>query len=176
MFRLLLALLTAFPGLLRRSAGLRIENLALRHWLALLRKQAPRRVRLGGVDRLLWVLLARCWPRWRGALAIVRPETVLSWHRQGFRLFWRRKSRRGNPGRRRIAYLAVTAHPTAERTAQQLTEAFPWETAPHFLLRDRDGIYTGKAFTRRVAALGIDELPTAPRSASGTCCACFGAT
>ena len=65
--------------------------------------------------------------------------------------------------RRRILHLNVTAHPTAEWTAQQLREAFPWDTAPRYLLRDRDGIY-GHDFTSQVRALGITEVLSAPRS------------
>ena len=65
--------------------------------------------------------------------------------------------------RRRIVHFAVTAHPTAEWTAQQVVEAFPWEAAPRFLLRDRDAVY-GPAFEVRVENLGIEEVLTAPRS------------
>src|SRR4029453_7668124 len=54
----------------------------------------PPRVRLTRLDRLLWVWLSRAWTEWRTALVIVKPETVLAWHRQGFRLFWTWKSRR----------------------------------------------------------------------------------
>ena len=65
--------------------------------------------------------------------------------------------------RRRILHFNVTSHPTAEWTAQQMREAFPWETAPRFLLRDRDGIY-GKAFRDCVKAMGVEEVKTAPQS------------
>jgi putative transposase len=65
--------------------------------------------------------------------------------------------------RRRIVHFAVTEHPTAEWTAQQVVEAFPWEAAPRFLLRDRDAMY-GPAFKVRVENLGIEEVLTAPRS------------
>ena len=65
--------------------------------------------------------------------------------------------------RRRVRHFNITAHPTAEWTAQQVVEAFPWETAPRFLLRDRDGVY-GTNFRKRVAALGIKEVLSAPRS------------
>ena len=65
--------------------------------------------------------------------------------------------------RRRILHFNVTSHPTAEWTAQQIREAFPWETAPRFLLRDRDGIY-GKAFRDCVKAMGVEEVKTAPQS------------
>jgi transposase InsO family protein len=65
--------------------------------------------------------------------------------------------------RRRILHFAVTAHPTAEWTAQQLREAFPWDSAPRFLLRDRDLIF-GSDFTRQVKELGIQEVLGAPRA------------
>jgi transposase InsO family protein len=65
--------------------------------------------------------------------------------------------------RRRVVHFNVTEHPTAQWTAQQITEAFPWETAPKYLLRDRDAIY-GRVFQRRVRTMGIEEVLTAPRS------------
>src|SRR6186997_2428298 len=65
--------------------------------------------------------------------------------------------------RRRILHFGVTAHPTAEWTAQQLREAFPWETAPHYLLHDRDRIF-GVDFVTQVKAMGIKQVLSAPRS------------
>jgi len=65
--------------------------------------------------------------------------------------------------RRRLIHFNVTAHPTAEWTAQQIVEAFPFDTAPRFLIRDRDGVY-GEAFQRRVTSMGIEEVVIAPRS------------
>ena len=65
--------------------------------------------------------------------------------------------------RRRIVHLAITAHPTAEWTAQQLREAFPWDTAPRFLLRDRDRIF-GQEFVQQVQAMGIEQVLSTPRS------------
>lgn len=210
------------------------------------------------LDRLFWVALCRLWPRWREALHLVTPATVIAWHRAGFRLFWRWRTRgAGRPpispevqslvrrlstdnprwgaprihgellklgfqlaqstvaawmpsrprpqkppsqtwrtflknhlskaaamdffviptatfqllhgfvvldhGRRRIRHVAVTAHPTAEWTAQQLREAFPWDTAPRFLHRNRDGIY-GNAVTSTIKAMGIEQVLSAPRS------------
>jgi transposase InsO family protein len=64
--------------------------------------------------------------------------------------------------RRRLIGFGVTAHPTAEWIARQVTEAFPWDTAPHCLIRDRDGAF-GPAYKRRVRAMGIRDRPTAPR-------------
>jgi transposase InsO family protein len=65
--------------------------------------------------------------------------------------------------RRRVLHINVTDTPTAQWTAHQLVEAFPWETAPRYLLRDRDAVY-GVVFSRRAQALGIHEVKTAPRS------------
>ena len=241
-------------ALFRDSSQLALENLALRQQLAILHHKAPR-PRLRRADRLFWVSLAQVWEQWRSALILVKPETAIRWHRQGFRYFWRWKSRgrpcvrpemirlirrmsRENPlwgaprirsellllgfdvaeatvakymprrgrrppsqtwrtflwnhlrttaacdffvvptatfrllfcfvimshDRRRILHVNVTAHPTAEWTAQQIVEAFPAEgTEPRYLLRDRDSIYSDW-FRHRVAGLGIKEIVTAPQS------------
>ena len=66
-------------------------------------------------------------------------------------------------GRRQLLWFAVTRHPTAEWLAQQIVEAFPWDAAPTYLVRDNDGAY-GLAFTRRVRAMGIRDRPISPRS------------
>jgi putative transposase len=212
---------------------------------------------LTSADRLLWVWLYKVWNDWRSCLVIVKPETVIAWHRKGFRLFWTWKVRHGQPGRpavakdvrelirrmsrenplwgaprihgellklgidvgetsvgkymvrgrkppsqtwrtflenhvktlvsvdfftvptirfqilyvflvlahdrRRVLHFGVTAHPTAEWTAQQLREAFPWNAAPRYLLRDRDRIF-GDEFTKQVKDMGIEEVLSAPRS------------
>jgi len=65
--------------------------------------------------------------------------------------------------RRRIVHFGVTAHPTSQWTSQQIREAFPWDTAPRYLIRDRDGSY-GAAFRSRLQAMGVDEVLIAPRS------------
>ena len=70
-------------------AVVELENLALRHQLHILRRQRPGRLRLFAIDRLLWALLYRLWPRCLKAMVLVKPATVIQWHRQGFRLFWR---------------------------------------------------------------------------------------
>jgi len=66
-------------------------------------------------------------------------------------------------GRRQLLWFAVTKHATAEWLAQQIVEAFPWDTAPHYLIRDNDGVY-GQAFTNRVRRMGIRDRPIAARS------------
>jgi putative transposase len=65
--------------------------------------------------------------------------------------------------RRRLVHLNITEHPTAEWTAQQVVDAFPWGEAPRYLLRDRDGIY-GALFRQRIRNMGIEEVMIAPRS------------
>jgi len=240
----------------KSRAALHLENLALRHQLGVLQRSV-KRPRVAAPDRLLWAWLCGAWNDWRSALVIVKPDTVIAWHRQGFRLFWTWKVRRGEPGRppvsketralirqmsrenplwgaprihgellklgidigetsvgkymvrhrkppsqtwrtfldnhlktmvsvdfftvptirfqvlyvflvlahdlRRIVHFNVTAHPTAEWTAQQLREAFPWETAPRYLLRDRDRIF-GDDFNKQVREMGIKPVLSAPRS------------
>jgi transposase InsO family protein len=253
----LFIVLGALTSMLKTSAQLRLENLALRQQLAVLRRSAPKRLKLTPADRIFWVWLRRVWSDWKSALMIVKAETVVAWHRKGFRLFWTWKIGRGKPGRpsvpqeirdlirmmsrnnprwgaprihgellklgieiteptvakymvrhrkppsqtwrtfldnhlrslvsvdfftvptvrfqvlyvflvlahdrRRILHFGVTAHPTAEWTAQQLREAFPWDSAPRYLLRDRDQIF-GKDFVDQVKALGIKQVLSAPRS------------
>ncbi len=82
---------------IRCRHDLATENLALRQQLAVMKYQCPR-PRLTDTDRFFWVLLSRFWPDWHASLHIVKPETVGRWHRQGFRYYWRWKSRhRGRP-------------------------------------------------------------------------------
>ena len=80
------SLLLMLRSSVRTRARMQIEILALRHQLAVLQRQ-KKRVRLGAADRLLWVLLSRIWSQWRSALVVVKPETVIAWHRKGFRLY-----------------------------------------------------------------------------------------
>lgn len=95
----LIACLAQFiRAVLRPRLDLALENMALRQQLAVLKTKKPR-PRLRASDRALWVLLHRLWPRWREALIIVKPETVIRWHRQGFQRYWRWKSRTEQGGR-----------------------------------------------------------------------------
>ena len=91
-------LAAAASGAVKSRATLQLENLALRHQLGVLRR-AVKRPKLTSADRLLWTWLCEVWSDWRSALVIVKPETVIGWHRKGFRLFWSWKVRRGQPGR-----------------------------------------------------------------------------
>src|SRR6266542_2216990 len=86
----------------RTRASLQVEILALRHQVAVLKRSQRSRLRLNSVDRLLWVWLSRLWSQWRSALLIVKPETVIAWHRKGFRLYWTWKSGHATPGRPRV--------------------------------------------------------------------------
>jgi putative transposase len=255
MISVLLSLILTVRGSARSHAALQLEVLALRHQLQVLHRVRSPRLRLTAADRLFWVWLARFWNNWRTALVIVKPETVIAWHRRGLRLFWTWKSRRrtGRPTvpsdvralirtmsranplwgaprihgellklgidvcqatvakymvrprrppsqtwrtflanhigqvmaadffvvptatcrllfvlvilaheRRRVVHVAVTEHPTAAWTAQQLREAFPWDQAPGYLLRDRDHAF--HAWANTATAMDIQEVLTAPRS------------
>jgi transposase InsO family protein len=224
--------------LFKSRSRLEAENLFLRHQLNIALRRAPPRLRLRGSDRALLILITRLWPSLLGVAKVVQPETVLRWHRAGFKVFWRCKSRnragrpkidrglrvgellklgfevaqssvakymvkrRGPPsqgwrtflrnhapdiaamdlfvvptidfdllyafvivglGRRDLVWINVTTSPTAEWIARQLTEAFPWDTAPRYLIRDHDRIY-GSIVARRMRAMGIRDKPTAPAS------------
>ena len=87
-------------ALLRSRSSLVVENIALRQQLAVLHRMG-KKPSLRKRDRLFWIWLSRLWSNWKSALVIVKPETVIRWHRQGFRWYWRRKSR-GKPGRPKI--------------------------------------------------------------------------
>src|SRR5882762_9844904 len=232
------------------------EILYLRQQLIVLKRSAPARPRLKATDRLIFVCLYRLFPSLIDASIVFQPETLLRWHRTGFRLFWRWKSRQppGRPAlsadvrslvrrisrenplwgaprihgellklgfhiaqstvakymtrrrrppsqgwktflrnhtphiaaidmfvvptigfrllyglviirleRRHLVWINVTANPTADWIARQMTEAFPWDQAPQYLIRDRDASY-GYVVTRRLAAMGIRDRQTAPRS------------
>ncbi len=253
---ILRALWIVIRSLVLGRLSLTAENLALRHQVAVLQRSA-KRPRLRRSDRILWVWLSRLWSDWQSCLVIVKPETVIRWHNQGFRLYWRWKSRprqtgrpkislevrelirqmsRDNPtcgaprirdelallgiqvagatirkyriqirkppsqtwrsflknhakdiaaidfftvhtigfrvlycfivlhhDRRKLVHFNVTSHPTAAWTAQQLIEAFPFDEAPKYLIRDRDGIY-GNDFKQRLKHMGIKQVVIAPRS------------
>lgn len=80
-------------GLFKSRSRLEAENLFLRHQLNIALRRAPSRIRLGGIDRALLVLMTRLWPSLVDLAQVVQPETILRWHRMGFRAFWRWKSR-----------------------------------------------------------------------------------
>jgi hypothetical protein len=95
-------LLLLFRGLFVSRSNFVLENLALRQQL-LVQQRTIKRPKLQNRDRLFWAWLSRLWADWRSTLIIVKPETVVRWHRQRFKLYWRRKSQAGKVGRPRIS-------------------------------------------------------------------------
>jgi hypothetical protein len=253
MIGLLCFVLTVLASPFKSKIRLEAENAALRHQLIVLRRKMPGRIQLANSDRWFFVQLYRWFPPILKVLTIIRPETLVLWHRAGFRGYWRWKSRslggrpqieielrvlirrmsvenplwgaprihgellklgfelaqssvakymvkgRGPPtqewrtflhnhapdiaamdlfvvptigfnllyafvivrlDRRDLVLINVTTNPTAEWIAHQITEAFPWDEAPRYLIRDRDRIY-GTMVTRRFRAMGIRDKPTA---------------
>jgi transposase InsO family protein len=247
---------SSVADLFKSRHRLEVENLFLRHQLNIALRRTPQHLRLRGDERALLVWVTQLWPCLLGLARVVQPDTILRWHRAGFRAYWRWKSEgrvgrprierelrdlirrmskenplwgaprihgellklgfevaestvskyiihcRGTPsqnwrtfldnhadaiaaidfcvvptvtfdrlfaflvlghGRRQLLWFAVTRHPTAEWLAQQIVEAFPWNTAPIYLVRDNDGAY-GQAFTRRIRRMGIRDRPISPRS------------
>ena len=253
MIALISFLLAILASPFRSKSDLVAENELLRQQVLVLRRRVKGRVPLRNGDR--WFFVQR-FPSILSVLAVIQPETLVRWHRAGFRLYWRWKSRprggrpqigaelralirwmsienplwgaprihgellklgfevaqssvarymvkrRGSPSqgwrtflrnhapeiaamdlfvvptigfnllyafvivrleRRDLVWVNVTMNPTAEWVACQLTEAFPWNEAPHYLIRDRDRIY-GAIVTRRLRAMGIRDKPIAPAS------------
>jgi len=106
----------------RSRVSLHLEIIALPHQLTVVNRSRRPRLRLTRVDRMFWAWLARTWDGWRSAIHIVKPETVLAWHRRGFRLFWIWKSRHrsGRP----------TASPDVRALIRELSTANPLWGAP----------------------------------------------
>ena len=169
----------------RSRLSLQLEVAALRQQLSAYQAEG-RKPEISSANRLLWSFVSKCWSEWRSALCFVQPRTVTIWQKKRFRDYWRRLSQGRGPGRPKIApelrqlirrmwqanptwgaprivRFNVTEHPTAQWTAQQLTEAFPFDTAPRYLIRDGDGRY-GHRVRRRIRSLGIGEFVTAPAS------------
>jgi hypothetical protein len=92
MITILSALVSLLSFRIRSGAFLELELITLRHQVIVLRRQQPARIRLFSTDRLLWVWLYRIWPHALDTMALVKPTTVVQWHRQGFRLYWRWRS------------------------------------------------------------------------------------
>src|SRR3977135_3401341 len=256
MIALFCLFLALFASPFKSKSRLEAENAALRHQLIVLRRKVAGRFQFTNSDRLFLVQLYRWFPSVLKVITIIRPETLVRWHRAGFRLYWRWKSRSlgGRPkiaadlralirqmsaenplwgaprihgellklgfevaqssvakymgkrcgprflgcfiflrnhapdiaamdlfvvptigfdllnvlvivrlARRDLVWINVTPHPTAEWIARQITEAFPWNEAPRYLLRDRDRVY-GMLVKRRLRAMGIRDKPIAPGS------------
>ena len=114
------SIVAAIARRFRSRAVLELENLALRHQLHVLRRQQPGRPRLFTIDRLLWAWLYRLWPRCLDTMMLVRPATVIQWHRQGFRLYWRWRSRSRRP----------SVHREVRKLIREMSSANPLWGAP----------------------------------------------
>lgn len=117
MLEILALLLAVLRAALRDRAGLVAENLVLRHQLAVLTRPTRQRPRLRARDTAFWVLIRRLWRDWRGPLVLVRPETVVGWHRRGWRWFWRWRSRGGGRPRLSAEVLELIATMARENPA-----------------------------------------------------------
>ena len=118
----LIACISAFFSAISRHRDLALENFALRQQLAIFKRRHPR-PSLRPTDRLFWVWLSKIWTGWREALIIVKPETVIAWHRLAFRFYWRWLSRRKSIGRPRVSAEVRTL-------IKQMTQANPLWGAP----------------------------------------------
>jgi hypothetical protein len=161
--------------LFRSRVSLEAEILILRHQLNIQRRHLPKRLTFSVMDRLIFVGLYRLVSSTLNALTIVKPETVVRWHRAG--PLWGAPRIHGELlklgieiGQTSVAkYMVRRRHPpsqgwrTAEWIANQVTEACGWEQAPRYLIRDRDAAY-GDVFIRRLRSIGIRDRPTSPRS------------
>src|SRR5215472_8137183 len=147
MLQFLLALFAAVRALVQTRTDAALEILALRQQVAILKRKRPRPP-LNACDRLFWTTLRRFWPRWSDVLLIVKPETVIAWHRAGFRLYWRWRSRarRGRPRitqelRNLIVRLADEnpdwGAPKIHRELQQLGFTITERTVARYLRRIR---------------------------------------
>ena len=103
MCNLIFFLFASFRSWFQSRLRLQAEIVALRQQVLILRRSQRGRVRLRATDRVFWVWLSRLWSGWRSTLAIVKPETVISWHRKGFRLYWTWKSGCAMPGRPEVS-------------------------------------------------------------------------
>jgi len=108
--------------LILRDKNLLLENLALRQQLAIM-KQHVKRPKIRIRDRIFWVFLSRIWKDWKSVLIVVKPETVIRWHRKGFKLFWTFKSRKRTLGR-------PSLDPEIRKLIQDMASANPLWGAP----------------------------------------------
>jgi hypothetical protein len=107
MFAILHALGLFVIDLFKSRSRLEAENLFLRHQLNIALRRAPPRPRLRGTDRALLIGMTQLWPNLLGMAQVVQPETILRWHRAGFRVFWLWKSRNRAGRRRSIAACVI---------------------------------------------------------------------
>src|SRR5215831_8831763 len=121
-----IALFTLFASTFRTHTALQAEIAALRHQIAVLQLSAPRRLRLKQSDRFLWILWSWVWPEWRRWLRILKPDTVVRWHRSAFARYWTWKSRR-RPGRPAVA-VSIRGPDSTDESSQQAVGSTenPW--------------------------------------------------
>jgi putative transposase len=137
MITLLFAVGSLLSFRIRSRASLELEVVALRHQVTVLRRQRPGQPRLFSADRMLWVWLYPIWPQVLNTMVLVKPATVVQWHRKGFRLYWRHRSRHlGRPKvSREICDLIRHGRylPTEARlTSMPSLSSSPWmRGAPH---------------------------------------------
>lgn len=167
----MLALFAYLHAFVCSRHDLGLEILALRQQLSLLKRRHPR-PRLNGIDRLFWITLRHLWSRWADALIVVKPETVIGWHRAGFRLYWRLRSRGGgrriegdvfDHDRRKILHSNVTSRPTAEWVVQQLREAFPYRVRHRYVIFDRNSKFSPEVI-EFLKSSGVEAVRTSIRS------------
>lgn len=186
MLRLLRVALGAFGALLRPRTALLAENLALRHQIGVLLRSKPAHLPLTSWDRALWAFVLRRLPGWRKNLILVRPETVIAWHRQAFRLFCTGKSQAGRPSARaevrRLIRKMASENPTwgAPRIHGELLKLgfdVSERTVSRYLERirpepRRTGSQTWKTFLRNqakgIVAIDLLSAPTATASLAST--------
>src|SRR5436309_16139395 len=169
-----LDLLTFLQLTLRTLQAVAAENLFLRKQLALYVERKTKPHRATDAVRFTLAQLSRFF-EWRDALTVVKPDTLIRWHRKGFRVFWKWKSRgdRNVPSclcvryhgnrHRRILHFNTTCHPTAEWTLQQFRECVTGEEPYKFIIHDRDSIYS-KELDSSLRSLGLRVLRTPYRS------------
>src|SRR5438128_4989128 len=159
------SLLSMLRSCFQTRTSMQIEILALRHQLAVLQRRTDKSPKLRTGERLLWFILSRVWEQWRSALVVVKPETVIAWHRKGFRLYWRWKSRAGKCGK------PCVSRETRE-LIRQMSKANPLWGAPRIhgeLLKL--GIQVSQAtvakyMARQVGAPSPTERPSHPHTAN----------
>ena len=135
MLHLLYALLATARSSLKPQRELALQNLALRQQLAILQRKT-KRPKLTKADRAFWVVLSRLWPDWQSALIVVKPQTVIGWHRKGFKLYWSWKSR-NRGGRSTDRCGDPDAHPSNRQREPDLGSASHSRRVAHARLRGR---------------------------------------
>ena len=163
MFRVFRLCFGIVARLFRSRRDLLLENLALWQQLTALKRKHPK-PRLGPLDKLFWVLVRRFWSAWKLSLIVVTPETVVRWHRAGFRMYWSLISTvKRRIGRKTPPKEAREGHPTSAWIVQQLREAFPYQSAPKFLIFDHDPKY-GLEVPAAIRSMKIACLQTSIQS------------